>query len=197
MKTKVLVVTGGIGSGKTMVASMFKDLGVVIYNADNEAKLLMNTSPVLKEKITALFGVNAYENNLLNTSYISRLVFSNKSMLVKLNSIVHPAVKIHFKEWLKFQNSPYVVKEVAILFEIGAENAYNFILTVTASKGVRIKRLVERDGKSVQEIELIMSNQLDSSQQIKNSDFVINNTDLEKTRKEVYNIHNEIIKLCR
>tara|TARA_Y100000991_G_scaffold87318_1_gene65775 strand:+ start:107 stop:700 length:594 start_codon:yes stop_codon:yes gene_type:complete len=197
MKTKVLVVTGGIGSGKTMVASMFKDLGVVIYNADNEAKLLMNTSPVLKEKITALFGVNAYENNLLNTSYISSLVFSNKSMLVKLNSIVHPAVKIHFKEWLKFQNSPYVVKEVAILFEIGAENAYNFILTVTASKGVRIKRLVERDGKSVQEIELIMSNQLDSSQQIKNSDFVINNTDLEKTRKEVYNIHNEIIKLCR
>ena len=197
MKTKVLVVTGGIGSGKTMVASMFKDLGVVIYNADNEAKLLMNTSPVLKEKITALFGVKAYENNLLNRSYISRLVFSNKSLLIKLNSIVHPAVKIHFKEWLKFQNSPYVVKEVAILFEIGAENAYNFILTVTASKGVRIKRLVERDGKSVQEIELIMSNQLDSSQQIKNSDFVINNTDLEKTRKEVYNIHNEIIKLCR
>ena len=196
MKTKVLVVTGGIGSGKTMVASMFKDLGVVIYNADNEAKLLMNTSPVLKEKITALFGVNAYENNLLNRSYISRLVFSNKSLLIKLNSIVHPAVKIHFKEWLKFQNSPYVVKEVAILFEIGAENEYNFILTVTAPKDIRIKRLVKRDGKSVQEIKLIMSNQLDSSQQIKKSDFVINNTNLEKTRKVVYNIHNEIIKLC-
>ena len=196
MKTKVLVVTGGIGSCKTMVASMFKDLGVVIYNADNEAKLLMNTSPVLKEKITALFGVNAYENNLLNRSYISRLVFSNKSLLIKLNSIVHPAVKIHFKEWLKFQNSPYVVKEVAILFEIGAENEYNFILTVTAPKDIRIKRLVKRDGKSVQEIKLIMSNQLDSSQQIKKSDFVINNTNLEKTRKVVYNIHNEIIKLC-
>ncbi|MBK42878.1 MAG: dephospho-CoA kinase [Flavobacteriaceae bacterium] len=196
MKTKVLVLTGGIGTGKTIVASMFKDLGVVIYNADNEAKLLMNTSPVLKEKIIALFGMKAYENNLLNRSYISRLVFSNKSLLVKLNSIVHPAVKIHFNEWLKFQNSPYVVKEVAILFEIGAENAYNFILTITAPKDIRIKRLVKRDGKSVQEIELIMSNQLHSSQQIKKSDFVINNTDLEKTRKEVYNIHNEIIKLC-
>ena len=196
MKTKVLVLTGGIGTGKTIVASMFKDLGVVIYNADNEAKLLMNTSPVLKEKIIALFGMKAYENNLLNRSYISRLVFSNKSLLVKLNSIVHPAVKIHFNEWLKFQNSPYVVKEVAILFEIGAENAYNFILTITAPKDIRIKRLVKRDGKSVQEIKLIMSNQLHSSQQIKKSDFVINNTDLEKTRKEVYNIHNEIIKLC-
>ena len=193
--TKVLGLTGGIGSGKTTVASLFFALGVPVYNADNEAKKLMNESPKIRTKIIALFGVNAYSNGLLNRSYIAQLVFKDKNKLDALNQIIHPAVAAHYSTWLTTQTYPYVVKEVAILFELGAENQFDFILTVTAPKQSRIDRVMQRDAKTSEEVLSIMKNQWDEALKIKKSDFVIHNIDTQLTAKEVEEIHVKILKI--
>ena len=127
--TKILGLTGGIGSGKTSVAKMFTAMGVPVYNADYEAKVLMQSSEKVKSKIIELFGEKAYLKNGLNRSYIAQNVFKDKEKLNALNAIVHPEVAAHFNTWMSLQSHPYVVKEVAILFEIDAQNQFDFILT--------------------------------------------------------------------
>jgi len=192
--TKVLGLTGGIGSGKTTVSKMFSDLHVPVYNADYEAKKLMQNSLGLKDQIINLLGDNAYKNNVLNKNFISKKIFKDASLLQKINSIVHPAVIDHYKNWFSAQDSVYVVKEVAILFEINSQKNFDFILTITAPKSLRIQRIIKRDKKSIKDIEAIMSNQLPVYKQLSNSDFVIHNNAINETRKRVCDIHNKIIK---
>ena len=192
--TKVLGLTGGIGSGKTTVSKMFSDLDVPVYNADYEAKKLMQNSLGLKDQIINLLGDNAYKNNVLNKNFISKKIFKDASLLQKINSIVHPAVIDHYKNWFSAQDSVYVVKEVAILFEINSQKNFDFILTITAPKSLRIERIIKRDKKSIKDIEAIMSNQLPVYKQLSNSDFVIHNNAINETRKRVCDIHNKIIK---
>lgn len=193
--TKTVGLTGGIGSGKTTVASVFKTLGVPVYHADDEAKLLMQHSKSIREGLISLFGDKAFENQILNKSYISQQIFSDQSLLKQMNALVHPEVAQHYATWLSKQSSPYVVKEVAILFEIGAQDQFDFIITVTAPKSVRLERTKKRDNKSEREIEAIMDNQLSDSKKVKQSDFVIQNLNWNRTAQKVLNIHNEIIKL--
>ena len=192
--TKVLGLTGGIGSGKTTVSKMFSDLDVPVYNADYEAKKLMQNSLGLKDQIINLLGDNAYKNNVLNKNFISKKIFKDASLLQKINLIVHPAVIDHYKNWFSAQDSVYVVKEVAILFEINSQKNFDFILTITAPKSLRIQRIIKRDKKSINDIEAIMSNQLPVYKQLSNSDFVIHNNAINETRKRVCDIHNKIIK---
>jgi len=191
---KTVGLTGGIGSGKSTVASMFKSLGVPTYNADTEAKVLMQNSEALQAGLKTLFGDEAFKNNVLNRTYISKKIFSDQSLLKQMNALVHPAVAAHYNLWLSEQTAPYIIKEVAILFEIGAQNEFDFILTVTAPKQTRIDRVVNRDTKSATEIEAIMANQWSENYKIKHSDFIIENIELLKTRKQVYAIHNKILK---
>ncbi|MCP4052632.1 MAG: dephospho-CoA kinase, partial [Mesoflavibacter sp.] len=143
MKTLVGL-TGGIGSGKTTIANFFKELGVPIYIADTEAKALMNRSKVIKRKLIALFGDNAYQNEKLNRDFLSKQIFNNKDLLQKMNAIVHPKVASHFTRWVKKQEAPYVISEAAILFENGSYTKYDYIITVTAPEEVRLKRVMSR-----------------------------------------------------
>ena len=189
----VLGITGGIGSGKTTVSSMFSSIGVPVYNSDTEAKKIMESSEYVKAKICSKFGDRAYVNGNLNKNFISEKIFKDKSLLKEINNIVHPEVYSHFNEWQSSQNSLYVVKEVAILFELKTENQFNFILTVTAPEEIRIQRIIKRDGKSNELVRSIINNQLKDSEKIKKSDFVIVNTCKEKTLKNVYDIHEKII----
>lgn len=195
--TKTLGLTGGIGSGKTTVSAMFKSLGVPVYNADIEAKKLMQNCKSLQDGLIELFGENAFKNNALNRDYISKQIFSNKLLLEQMNALVHPVVAHHYASWLSEQTAPYIIKEVAILFEIGAQDQFDFILTVTAPKSLRKERIKLRDNKSDSEIEAIMSNQISEEDKIRQSDFVINNMELTDTEKEVYEIHNKIIKFLK
>jgi len=189
----ILGVTGGIGSGKTTVCDMFKSLGIPVYNSDNEARKLMQSSSLIKAKICSKFGNDAYTNGSLNKDFIFKKIFRQKSFLEEINSIVHPEVSLHFKEWLSSKKSIYVIKEVAILFESKLENQFNFILTVIAPENIRIKRVVDRDKKSISEVKSIINNQLKDSEKISKSDFVINNISINRTLKDVYEIHNKII----
>ena len=190
--TKIVGLTGGIGSGKTTVAQMFKALGVPVYNADDEAKALMQSSEILKRELIQLLGVNCYQNEQLNRSFIASKVFADKALLEKINAIVHPKVAAHFEAWHAKQNTPYVIKEVAILFETGSQHLFDFILTVTAPVETRIQRVMDRDQKTKPEVELVIKNQLSEDEKINQSHFVIFNNKISETEDKVKEIHRKI-----
>ena len=193
MKTLVGL-TGGIGSGKTTIANFFKELGVPIYIADTEAKALMNRSKVIKRKLIALFGDNAYQNEKLNRDFLSKQIFNNKDLLQKMNAIVHPKVASHFTRWVKKQEAPYVISEAAILFENGSYKKYDYIITVTAPEEVRLKRVMSRDNSSKEKVKSVMNNQLKDEEKIKLSDYVIQNINLEEAKAQVLQIHQNLLQ---
>ena len=188
--TKIIGLTGGIGSGKSTVAKMFESLGVPIYLSDYHAKALMENSKKIRKSLVMLFGKNAFANGVLNRSYISSKVFNNSVLLSELNSIVHPEVKLHFDSWLINQKSRYVIKEVAILFEINSENYFDYIISVIAPKNERVKRVVLRGNHSESDFNAIANNQLSDAYKVKKSDFVITNKLLTDTKKQVSKLHN-------
>ena len=190
--TKIVGLTGGIGSGKTTVAQMFKVLGVPVYNADDEAKALMQSSEIIKGELIQLLGDSCYQNAQLNRSFIASKVFADKALLEKINAIVHPKVAAHFEQWLSNQNAPYVIKEVAILFETGSQDLFDFILTVTAPVETRIQRVMDRDQKTKSEVELVIKNQLSETEKINQSHFVIFNNTISNTERDVVEIHKKI-----
>ncbi|MGA1226518.1 MAG: dephospho-CoA kinase [Tamlana sp.] len=189
----IVGLTGGIGSGKTTVVKMFANMGVPVYIADDEAKKLMNTSKIIKRKLIGLFGEETYVDGKLNKPFIANIIFNDKVSLRKMNAIVHPRVAKHFERWVLKQDAPYVIKEVAILFENGSYKDYDFVITVTANKVLRIDRLLKRDNTTKENIEAIMKNQWTDDQRIQNSDFVINNLSVANTKKQVVKIHKEIL----
>lgn len=189
--------TGGIGSGKTTVANAFKKLGIPVYIADIEAKALMNRSKVIKRKLIKLFGDTAYINNELNRKFLAEKIFNDKALLIQMNAIVHPKVASHFKSWLKKNNAPYIIKEVAILFENNSHANFDFIITVTANKDERIARVIKRDNSSKEKVLSIMANQMPEEEKIKRSDFVIYNDNYEKIPKLVNTTHQNILKAIK
>ena len=189
-KPKIIGITGGIGSGKTTVAKLFNTLGIPVYVADDEAKRIMHESQDVKAKIKELFGNEAYTDNQLNRDFISRQVFTNKSLLEKLNKIVHPAVQKDFESWYANQSAPYVLYEAAILIEKGRVDFFDKIILVTAPKDEKIKRIQQRDQTTKDQIEQRMKNQWSDNEKKKFSDFVIKNNNLDKTEKNVRFIHN-------
>lgn len=193
--TLIVGLTGGIGSGKTTVAKLFIKFGVPVYFADFEAKKLMNKSKIIKRKLISKFGDQVYLDNKLNSPFLANLVFNNKENLLYLESVVHPKVNQHFTRWVKKQKSPYILQENAILFENGSNKFCDYVITVTAPIDVRLNRVIKRDNISKTAIEARMKNQWLDEDKIKNSDFVIENIDIEKTSKKVIIIHNKLLNL--
>jgi dephospho-CoA kinase len=192
---KIVGLTGGIGSGKTTVAKEFMALGVPVYIADIEAKALMNRSKVIKRKLIALFGNQAYLKDSLNRAYLASKIFNDKTLLEQMNAIVHPKVAAHFKRWLKKQDALYIIKEVAILFENQSYLTCDYVITVVAPEKDRIKRVILRDGTTEEKVQAIMSNQLPDHEKVKLSDFVVHNTNIEATKSQVHVIHNTLLKV--
>lgn len=188
--------TGGIGSGKSTVAQMFRDLGVPVYDSDKEAKSLMVNAPALKSAIIDLLGDNAYTGKTLNRSYIAELVFKDSGLLQKLNKIVHPAVRQHFLKWANEQSAPYVIQETALIFENGVQDNYSATILVTAPLEMRLKRVMERDGVAKQVVLERMKNQMDDNQKIDLAHFCIENIDLEATKEKVRGLHAKLLALA-
>ena len=187
--------TGGIGSGKSTVAAYFRELGVPVYDSDRRARDLMETDGLLREGIVKLFGPGAYRKGGLNRSYIASRVFEDKPLLQALNNLVHPAVRRDFHSWAERQDAPYVVQEAAILFENGGYRAFDRMILVTAPREERIRRVMQRDGTPREAVEARMENQWDTSRKIPLADYVIENTNLGKTRRQVVRIHRELLQL--
>ena len=186
--TKIIGLTGGIGSGKTTIANYFKSFGIPLYIADDEARKIMQSSEIT-EAIKNVFGDTIFENEKLNREELAKIVFNNPEKLEKLNKIVHPAVKKHFEQWLlQHAAAPYVIYEAAILFESGSYKNCDLIITVTAPVESRIQRVIERD-KTTRELVLKRINaQWTDEQRISKSDFIIENTSIETTKLEVVKI---------
>lgn len=190
----IVGLTGGIGSGKTTISKCFETYGIPVYIADKEAKALMNRSKVIQRKLIALFGDDAYKDGRLNRAYLASKIFNDKTLLSKMNAIVHPKVASHFKRWLKKQDAPYIIKEAAIIFENNLEHQYNYIITVVAAEQLRIARVMKRDNATRKKVKTIISNQLSDEEKIKKSHFVIVNNHLEEATNKAYEIHNILIK---
>jgi dephospho-CoA kinase len=185
-------ITGGIGSGKSMVAKVFEHLGIPVYNADTAAKSLMENDPALRASITALFGPDAYLNGTLNRSYISSLVFKDRSKLEALNALVHPATIRFGKEWMSRQTTPYAIKEAALIFESGTQNELDYVIGVYAPQALRIHRVMQRDNLTREQVLQRMANQIDESVKMRLCDFVVVNDDQQLVLPQVLKLHERL-----
>jgi dephospho-CoA kinase len=192
---KLVGLTGGIGSGKTTVSKMFAELGVPVYNSDQQAKLLMMTSAKLREQISELLGKEAYAQGELQRKYIAKKVFASPDLLKKLNALVHPAVKEDFLQWTSKQEYPYVIQEAAILIENGSHKAFDKMILVTAPVEERISRILKRDESTREAILERMQHQWKDERKSQFADYIIENVELSKTREQVVAIHSELLEI--
>ncbi len=187
--------TGGIGSGKTIVARIFEVLGIPVYYADSEAKRIMNEKMEVKASIIKYFGKESYINDQLNRSHLSSQVFGDNYKLDLLNSIVHPATISDAEEWMQQQHSPYSIKEAALLFEAGAAEHLDLVIGVTAPHAVRLKRVIERDQVTREHVLKRMMNQVNDSIKMKLCDFVIVNDEQTMVLPQVLEIHRKLLAI--
>ncbi len=188
-----VAITGGIGTGKTTISSMFADKGIPVFNSDEIAKEIMNTNSLLKNEIVTAFGDKAYDKNKLNKEYLSDVIFNNETLLKKINSIVHPYVADEFNSWIQEQDSKYIIYESAIIFENQAEDSFDKIICVTASEEEVISRIMKRNDFSVDKIKSIINKQLPNDAKVQKSDYVIESMNISKLSDKVLEIHNDIM----
>lgn len=183
-------ITGGIGSGKSTFAKYMEKNGLAVYYSDTKAKEIVQESSEVKDKIITLLGKTAYdENGKYNREWVSSQVFGNEALLLQLNAIIHPAVKMDFKRWMAAQKAPVVFKESALLYELNLDRECYQTVLVTADENIRIRRVMERDHKSYEEIKHIMARQMPEEEKVKRADFVVYNN----LSKQDLEIQSEIV----
>ena len=191
--TKIIGLTGGIGSGKTTVANHFREVGIPVYIADDEARKIMQSEEIISE-IKKTFDDSIFDDAILNREKLSQIVFNNPAKLKLLNAIIHPAVNKHFQDWIvNHKKNPYVVYEAAILFESGSYKNCDLIITITAPIEERIKRVIERDTTSRAKVLDRIKAQWSDDQRIAKSDYVINNLNHKATKAEI----DKILKILK
>lgn len=194
IKSKIIGITGGIGSGKTTVAKYLIHLGYPVYISDIEAKNVMQQKNVLLQIVEKFGSAILDTKGVLQREKLASIVFNNPEKLSQLNAIVHPAVKQHFIEWLKNnQDKPILFKEAAILFESGSYKDCDFIITVTAPMQQRIERVMKRDNTTSEKVVQRINNQISDEERIAKSNFVISNTTLKETEQQIF----EILKILK
>ncbi|MFT6718254.1 MAG: dephospho-CoA kinase [Sphingobacteriales bacterium] len=160
-KNRTIGITGGIGSGKSMVSQILRTMDFFVYDSDFWAKELVKTDVEIRTQLISAFGTQAYIQGEYNRSYIAKLVFQDPTLLEKLNSIIHPKVKQHFQQWcLEHAESPFVFKESALIYSHNLDKDLMDVWVVTAPKQVRINRVVLRDGVAPEDVEKRMENQM-------------------------------------
>lgn len=189
-------VTGGIGSGKSMVCRLFECLDIPVYYADSRAKWLTNNDPEIREKVVALLGNEAYDSaGRYNTRFVASSVFKNEPLLKELNAIIHPVVLRDTKAWVT-QNAgaPYVVKEAAIMAKAGQANAVDYVVVVEAPVGLRIQRILQRDKRTEHEIKAIIERQVSDESRREIADYIVNNDDTSELIPQVLHLHETFLK---
>lgn len=194
--TKIIGLTGGIGSGKSTVAKYLISKEIPVYIADDEARKLMQSKAVINA-IVKVFGPEVLGNDgLLDRKALANIVFNDKEKLALLNGIVHPKVKKHFEAWVeKNKTHPFVVKEVAILFETQGHLQCDKTILVTAPLDVRIERTMKRDHVTKEEVLIRIQNQLPDEEKVKLADYVIQNINLEDTYNQIDELLKDLYKM--
>ena len=189
---KRIGLTGNIGSGKTTLASCFEILGIAVFNADKQAKLLMNKDVNLKQSLITEFGKEVYLDNELNRKYLSKLAFNDDLVLKRLNALVHPVVQDAFEKWSIQQSSVYVIKEAAILFESNTYQSLDAIICISCPEEIRLKRILKRDDLSEKDVRQRMSHQLAEEKKIFLSDYVITNDNSSLVMPQILSVHSAL-----
>lgn len=191
-------ITGGIGSGKSTVCALFAQLGVPIYDADTQAKWLMNNDPLLIASIKQHLGKHLYnDQQQLQRPQLAALIFGNTEARRQLEALVHPAVARHYTHWIAQQTAAaYTIKEAALLFESGSYQQLHCIVCVTAPLELRIARTMLRDGSTQQQVSSRIAAQLPDEYKIERSDFVIHNTDRAHLAQQVAQLNQQLLALA-
>ena len=184
--------TGGIGSGKSVVAKIFATIGIPVFNADEEAKRIMQTSPAIKTKLIELFGTDIYNAHGLDKEKLAAIVFNDPFQLQLLNAIVHPVTIQAAKDWAAKQNSLYVIKEAALIFESGAADGLFKVIGVTAPLSLRTYRVMQRDGITKDQVDARMRNQISDTIKMRLCDYVIDNNNQQMVIPQVLEIDKAI-----
>ena len=193
--TKIIGLTGGIGSGKSTVAALFSEKGIPVYIADDAAKAILD-QPDITEQVVAVFGSGITNGSVIDRRKLAAIVFDHPEKLAQLNAIVHPAVRRDFENWVaKHHDNSFVVKEAAILFESGTDKDCDAVITVVAPEEIRIGRVMARDGVGREDVLKRMQRQWTDAQKVALSDYVIENTDLQFTRRQVNRILKKLQKI--
>ncbi len=192
--SKIVGLTGGIGSGKSTVARVFEHLKCAVYYSDERAKAAYFFEDV-KPKVIQLLGKEAYLNEItINKSFISSAIFSDANLLAQLNAILHPAVIADFKLFAnEHTSSNLIIKETALLFEAHLENQVDVIVLVTAPQALRVKRVMQRDGLSEEIILKKMKAQLSEEEKIKRSQFIITNDEEQMLLPQVIKVYQQLM----
>ena len=186
--------TGGIGSGKSTVAGIFKVLGIPVFDADAAAKKIMETDPALRQSIIEIFGAETYKDGHLNRKYLSSIVFNDPDQLGMLNSLVHPATIAAADDWAIRQTAPYILKEAAIFFESGSAAGLTYMIGVSAPEDIRVKRVMERDKVPAEEVVKRMERQIQEDVKMRLCDYVIMNDDRQLVIPQVLKLHEQFLK---
>jgi len=189
--------TGGIGSGKSTAAQIFEVLGIPVYYADVAAKRLMNENVELRSAIINIFGKEAYSNETLDRKYIASIVFSDPAKLESLNAIVHPATKKDGESWMLQQTTPYAIHEAALIFEAKVSDRLDYVIGVSSPAELRIKRAMERDNVTREEVLKRMNKQLDEEIKMSNCDFILINDEQELLIPQVIKLHQKLLDLSK
>jgi len=186
---KTVGLTGGIGSGKSVVSELLRMMGVPVYDSDLRSKKLCDTDESLKKGIIDLFGPELYPNGLLNRLMLAERIFVDETALKAVNQLIHPAVVRDFQVWSsQYSQYSFVVMESAILFEAGLEKLFDHVICVTAPEDIRIKRVCKRNGTTSDSVKERMNNQISESERIERSDIVIINDDIQAVMPQVLKI---------
>ena len=189
---KKIGLTGGIGVGKTYVSKIFKQMGIPIFNSDEQAKKCMVEDVNLKTAVQLAFGEKMYLKGVLQKEELAKIVFNNSEALEKLNALVHPIVKQKFEDWCNLQSTSMVIKEAAILFESDAHFGLDAVVCVSAPKNLRILRVKNRDGSSIEQIEIRMSKQIPQAEKEELADYLIVNDEVQLLLPQVLEIITEM-----
>ena len=184
--------TGGIGSGKSVVAKIFATIGIPVFNADEAAKRIMQTSPEIKTKLIEQFGTDIYNAHGLDKEKLAAIVFNDPFQLQLLNAIVHPVTIQAAKDWAAKQNSLYVIKEAALIFESGAADGLFKVIGVTAPLSLRTHRVMQRDGITKDQVDARMRNQISDTIKMRLCDYVIDNNNQQMVLPQVLEIDKAI-----
>jgi len=188
-----LGVTGGIGSGKSTVCKTFNVLGIPVFSADEEGRIITDSDPELRDSLNELIGEDMFASGQLDREKLASLIFNDSELLSRVNMLVHPRVLNKYNDWCSRQTSDYIIFEAAILFEAGAEQKVDMTLAVTAPLEERVKRVMERNKMSREQVMERVNNQISDDEIIRRSDFHINNADNEMIIPRVLDIHQKIL----
>ncbi len=190
-------ITGGIGSGKSTVSNIFKVLGIPVFDADSAAKEIMERDEDLKLALQEEFGQEVYADGKLNRKYLAGIVFNDAHRLEILNSLVHPASIAAGLQWATKQTTPYIIKEAALMFEAGSGLNLDYIIGVYAPQAIRIKRVMDRDGVSRQDVLNRMGKQINEEMKMKLCDFIIVNDEQQLVIPQVLKLHEHFLALSK